>query len=150
MAPALYPRERRLFIPLFAAWCCCLPWGCVFHVTVFPLAINLFYEAGRAWPSMWSVEGYFNFVLSFVLPFGLMFELPVVIFLLARHGKVTAQSLSRSRRYYILGAAVVAAILTPPDVVSQILLLLPMLALYEISALIARLARPKPEKAENV
>ena len=152
VAPALYPRERRLFIPLFAGMVLLFALGVAFsYVTVFPLAINLFYEAGQGVAtSMWSVEGYFNFVLSFVLPFGLMFELPVVIFLLARHGKVTAQSLSRSRRYYILGAAIVAAILTPPDVVSQILLLLPMLALYEISALIARLARPKPEKAENV
>lgn len=145
VAPALYPKEKRLFLPLFMAMVLLFSAGIVFsYVTVFPLAINLFYEAGAGVAtSMWSVEGYFNFVLSFVLPFGLMFELPVVIYLLARHGKVSGQSLSRARRYFVLGAAVAAAVLTPPDVVSQVLLLLPLLALYEISVLIARLVRQK-------
>lgn len=150
VAPALYPKEKRLFLPLFLAMLFLFAGGIVFaYLTVFPLAINLFYEAGAGIAtSMWSVEGYFNFVLSFILPFGLMFELPVVIYLLARHGKVSGQSLSRARRYFILGAAVVAAILTPPDVVSQVLLLLPLLALYELSVLIARIVRKK-ETAEE-
>lgn len=145
VAPALYPKEKKLFLPLFMAMVLLFAVGIVFsYVTVFPLAINLFYEAGAGIAtSMWSVEGYFNFVLSFVLPFGLMFELPVVIYLLARHGKVSGQSLSRARRYFILGAAVAAAVLTPPDVVSQVLLLLPLLALYELSVLIARFANRK-------
>jgi len=150
VAPALYPKEKRLFLPFFLAMVLLFAFGIVFsYVTVFPLAINLFYEAGTGIAtSMWSVEGYFNFVLSFVLPFGLMFELPVVVYLLARHGKVSGQSLSRARRYFVLGAAVAAAILTPPDVVSQVLLLLPLLALYELSVLIARIVQKK-EKAEE-
>ncbi len=145
VSPALYPKEKKLFLPLFMAMVLLFAGGIVFsYMTVFPLAINLFYEAGAGIAtSMWSVEGYFNFVLSFILPFGLMFELPVVIYLLARHGKVSGQSLSRARRYFILGAAVAAAILTPPDVVSQVLLLLPLLALYELSVLIARFANRK-------
>lgn len=83
---------------------------------------------------MWSVKEYFNFVLSFVLPFGVMFELPVVIYMLARHGKVTYKTLSKNRKYVILVIAVVAAILTPPDVVSQCMLGAPMYLLYEIAA----------------
>ncbi len=138
--PALYPNEKKLVRALFLLMVCMFVIGVVFaYLTVFPMAIDLFQEAseGVATP-MWSVEGYFNFVLSFVLPFGLMFELPVIIYILARKGKVTSTILSKNRKYFILGAAIVAAILTPPDVISQILLLLPLLLLYEISVLIAR------------
>lgn len=147
--PALYPSEKKIVRGLFVLMVLMFIIGIVFsYVTVFPLAIDLFYEASEGVATaMWSVEGYFNFVLSFVLPFGLMFEMPVVIFILARNGKVTSRSLSKSRKYFILGAAVVAAILTPPDVVSQVLLLLPLLALYEISVIIAKTVRVKNKEA---
>ena len=138
--PALYPNEKRIVRALFVLMVAMFSIGIVFsYLTVFPMAIDLFYEAseGVATP-MWSVEGYFNFVLAFVLPFGLMFELPVVIYVLARKGLVTSRTLSSNRKYFILGAAVVAAILTPPDVVSQVLLLLPLLFLYEISVIISK------------
>ena len=151
VAPALYPKEKRLFVVLFLLMVLLFASGIVFaYVTVFPLAITLFYEAGAGVAtSMWSVEGYFNFVLSFVLPFGLMFELPAVIYMLARHGKVTGQTLSRARRYFVLGAAVAAAVLTPPDVVSQVLLLLPLLALYEVSVIIARVVKTREPLEET-
>lgn len=151
VGPALYPREKRTLSVLFILMVSMFAIGVIFsYVTVFPLAIDLFYQAsqGVATP-MWSVEGYFNFVLSFVLPFGLMFELPVVIYVLTRKGKVKGETLAKNRKYYILGASVVAAILTPPDVVSQTLLLLPLLLLYEISVLIAKRVKPE-EKAEEV
>ncbi|NLX83831.1 MAG: twin-arginine translocase subunit TatC [Clostridiales bacterium] len=150
IGPALYPKEKKAYWALLLTTITLFFVGVVFsYLTVFPLAVSLFYEAGEGIAtSMWSVEGYFNFILSFVLPFGLMFELPVVIYLLARSGRVTAQGMGRARRYFILGAAVAAAILTPPDIVSQILLLIPILALYEISVLIARFIKPV-EKAEE-
>lgn len=138
--PALYPSEKKIVRALFILMVIMFTVGIVFsYVTVFPLAIDLFYEAseGVATP-MWSVEGYFNFVLSFILPFGLMFEMPVVIYVLARKGMVTSEALSKNRKYFILGASVVAAVLTPPDVVSQTLLLLPLLLLYEISVMISK------------
>ncbi len=150
VSPALYKKERKVFLGVFLAMIGLFFVGVAFsYVVVFPLAVDLFYEAsaGVATP-MWSVEEYFNFTLSFVLPFGLMFELPAVIYMLARHGKVTGKGMGEKRKFFILGAAVAAAILTPPDVVSQILLLLPMLALYEISALIARTVKPLPPKEE--
>ena len=151
VGPALYPRERKAYWTLLLVTVLLFFSGVVFaYLTVFPLAVNLFYEAAEGIAtSMWSVEGYFNFILSFVLPFGLMFELPVVIYLLARSGKVTAQGMNRARRYFMLGAAVSAAILTPPDVVSQVLLLIPILLLYEISTLIARFIKPKDEAEEE-
>ena len=150
VSPALYKKERKVFLGVFLAMIGLFFVGVAFpYVVVFPLAVDLFYEAsaGVATP-MWSVEEYFNFTLSFVLPFGLMFELPAVIYMLARHGKVTGKGMGEKRKFFILGAAVAAAILTPPDVVSQFLLLLPMLALYEISALIARTVKPLPPKEE--
>lgn len=146
VGPALYPNEKKAVKLLFLIMVLLFVVGIVFaYLTVFPMTIDLFYEAseGVATP-MWSVEGYFNFVLSFILPFGLMFELPVVIFILARKGKVTGEAMSRNRKYFILAAAVIAAILTPPDVVSQTMLLIPILLLYEISVLIAKKVKPQP------
>lgn len=148
VGPALYPDEKRMVRLLFMVLVLLFVTGVVFaYLTVFPMAIDMFYEAseGVANP-MWSVEGYFNFVLSFVLPFGLTFEMPAVMYILARRGMVTGQALARNRKFFILGASVFAAILTPPDVVSQVLLLLPVLALYEVSVLIARRVHVKIEQ----
>ena len=144
VSPALYPHEKRLFAALFFVALLLFLTGVVFcYVYVFPLAINLFWTAAdTVATAMWSVQEYLDFVLSFVLPFGLMFELPVVIYMLARRGKVNYQKLSRWRKYVVLLIAVVAAVLTPPDVVSQCMLALPMYLLYEIAAQLARFVKP--------
>lgn len=149
--PALYGEEKKRFVLSFLALVLLFVSGIVFaYVAVFPLAVNLFYESGLGHArAMWSIDGYFNFVLSFLLPFGLMFELPVIIYLLARAGKITNRAMNRARRYFILGATVAAAFLTPPDVVSQIFLLIPLIALYEVSALLARLVQPKRVEIEE-
>ena len=143
VAPALYPHEKRLFAGLFFVALLLFVIGVSFcYLYVFPLAINLFWAASdTVAPAMWSVQEYFSFVLSFVLPFGLMFELPVVIFMLARRGKVDYQKLAKARKFVLLAIAVVAAVLTPPDVVSQCMLALPMYLLYEIAAQISRFVR---------
>ena len=148
VSPALYKQEKRLFRGLFFVALLLFLLGVWFsYAFVFPLAIDLFYEAGEGLATtMWSVNQYFDFVLSFVLPFGLMFEMPVVIFMLARRGKVTYAKLTKFRKYFILVVAVVAAVLTPPDVVSQIMLLIPLLILYEISVLLARFVKTTASK----
>ena len=88
-------------------------------------------------------------MLSFVLPFGVMFELPVVIFMLAKRGKVNYAKLAGWRKYVVLIIAVAAAILTPPDVVSQCMLGLPMYLLYEVATQLARFVKPsQPEEEE--
>ena len=144
VSPALYPHEKKLFAGLFFVALLLFLTGVAFcYVYVFPLAINLFWAAAdTVATAMWSVQEYFNFVLSFVLPFGLMFELPVVIFMLAKRGKVSYQKLAHFRKYVILIIAIVAAILTPPDVVSQCMLALPMYLLYEIAAQLSRFVKP--------
>ena len=147
IAPALYPHEKRLFAGLFFAALLLFLAGVAFcYVYVFPLAIDLFWAASdTVATAMWSVKEYISFVLSFVLPFGLMFELPVVIYMLAKRGMVNYQKLCHFRKYVILLIAVVAAVLTPPDVVSQCMLGLPMYVLYEIAVQMARFVKPAPQ-----
>lgn len=151
VSPALYKREKKVFLAVFFAVVLLFFAGVAFsYAVVFPLAVNLFYEAGEGVAApMWSVEEYFNFTLAFVVPFGLMFELPAVVFMLARRGKITGRAMAEKRRYFILAAAVAAAVLTPPDVVSQMMLLAPILILYEISALIAGRVKPAAGKGEE-
>lgn len=145
VAPALYPKEKRLFAALFFVALLLFAAGVVFcYCFVFPLAIDLFWSAAQGVAStLWSVKEYFNFVLSFVLPFGLMFELPVVVYMLARRGLVNYAKMAHWRKYMVLVIAVVAAVLTPPDVVSQCMLAAPMLILYEIAVQMSRLVKPK-------
>lgn len=148
IAPALYPEEKRVFAILFFIALVLFVCGVVFsYLYVFPLAIDLFFEAGEGVATtLWSVDQYFGFVLSFVLPFGLMFEMPVVVYMLARRGLTNYQKLSKSRKFIILGIAVAAAVLTPPDVVSQLMLALPMYLLFEIGVQVSRFVKPAKKK----
>ena len=98
--------------------------------------------------SQWAVDEYIGFVLRLLLGFGLVFELPVVTLLLARMGVVTPQLMRRFRRYGVIVIFLLAAIFTPPDPLSQLLMALPLLGLYEISIWVAKVAsRPSPESA---
>lgn len=145
VAPALYPREKKIFGLLFLGMAVLFCAGVVFCYTViFPLTVDLFREAGSGMAdSLWNVKDYFQFVLSFVVPFGIMFELPAVMYMLAKKGMITYPKAAKARKYVLLAVSVLAAILTPPDVVSQIMLMLPMMLLYEISLQIIRFARPQ-------
>ena len=150
VAPALYAREKKAFALMFFAMLLLFVTGVLFcYIVIFPLTIDLFWEAGNNLAeSMWNVKDYFNFVLSFVLPFGLMFDLPIVMYLLARKGMISYKSAAKSRKFVLLGIAVVAAILTPPDVVSQIMLMLPMILLFELSLQIIRFVQQKKTAEE--
>lgn len=151
IAPALYPHEKRIFALLFFVALLLFLLGVAFcYVFVFPLTIDLFWEAASSVQAeaLWSVKEYFNFVLGFVLPFGLMFEMPVAVYMMARRGWVTYEKMAKGRKFWILAIAVVAAVLTPPDVVSQCMLMLPMIVLLEVSVQITRFAKPKNKEEE--
>lgn len=142
--PALYAKEKRLFKGLFFASVILFLVGIFFcYTAVYTLALDFFMVSGEdlAEP-MLSVDKYISFLMGFILPFGIAFMMPVFLFITTRMGMTTASSLSKARKYVILGLAVMAAILTPPDVVSQVMLLCPMLLLYEVSILVARLTKP--------
>jgi sec-independent protein translocase protein TatC len=92
------------------------------------------------------IEAYFGFVMGMFLAFGLTFEVPIVVVLLARFGVASVDKLKQIRPYVIVGAFIVAAIFTPPDVVSQLLLAIPLVLLYELGIVLARfVAKPKPQ-----
>jgi sec-independent protein translocase protein TatC len=147
VAPGLYAHEKRLALPLVVAstglflagvaFCYFFVFGTVFHF------INEF--APKSITPAPDIEAYLNFVLTMFVAFGLTFEIPVVIVVLARMGIVTPDKLSEVRRYFILGAFVVAAVVTPPDALSMMLLAIPMCLLYEVGLLCARLVTPRGE-----
>ena len=133
--PALFAHEKRLFRLLFFV---ALLLGIMFcYGAVYMLAVDFFLIAAEnvAVP-MLSVDKYIGFLFGFVVPFGIAFELPVILYMTTKVNLTDHKMLAAKRKYVILGIAVVAAILTPPDVVSQLLLGIPMLILFEISVLI--------------
>lgn len=141
--PALRPGERRpvlLFLPAFLAL---FVLGLAFAWFLFlPFAVRFFLAFAQNGPAelILSADRYVSFVLGFVIPFGFIFELPVITGALARLGLVSPQFLLRYRKHAILVIAIIAAFLTPPDVVSQVAMGLPMIALYELGIWVARLA----------
>ena len=143
--PALYENEIRLFRILFFIALILFLTGIVFcYQYVYTLALNFFFVAGEnlATP-MLSIDKYIGFLFGFLLPFGIVFELPVAIYMMTRVGWVDYQKLSVSRKFVFFGIFVLAAILTPPDVVSQCMLGIPMYLLYEVGVQVARFTKPK-------
>ena len=148
VAPGLLARERRLLLPVAGLSVLCFSCGgMIAYWIVLPLGLRFF--LGLEPPDMtsqWAVDEYVGFVLRLLLGFGLVFELPVVTLLLAKMGVVTPQLMRRFRRYGIVAIFLLAAIFTPPDPLSQLLMALPLLGLYEISIWVAKVAsRPTPD-----
>jgi sec-independent protein translocase protein TatC len=143
VAPGLYGHEKRLALPFVLASCTCFGIGTWFgFLYVFPLIFRFLVGFGTGTgdiDAMLSMGQYLALSSKLLLAFGLVFELPIVIFFLARLGIVDHVWLAKNRNYALLLAFVVGAILTPPDVISQISLALPFLLLYEAGILAARL-----------
>ena len=133
VAPGLYEHEKKLALPMIVAGSALFLIGvafCYYFVfgTVFRF-INDF--APKSITPAPDIEAYFSFVITMFLAFGVTFEIPIVLIILVRAGVVSVEKLRDARPYFIVGAFVVAAIVTPPDVLSQLLLALPMCLLYE-------------------
>jgi sec-independent protein translocase protein TatC len=145
LKPALYPREGRFVTCMFFVTLALFLAGAVFAYTiVFNLALTFFLvnSEGIASPFI-SVEKYVDFLTGFILPFGLVFELPVVMALLVRGGLVQVGTFTRLRKYVIFAIFIAAAVLTPPDMVSQVLLALPLIVLFEAGIIVSKIARKK-------
>jgi sec-independent protein translocase protein TatC len=142
LRPALYPHEGRLAVILFFISLILFLTGTFFaYFLVLKLAINFFLVSGEGIASPFiSIEKYVNFLFGFMLPFGLVFELPVAMGMLSGAGIAGPKLFSRIRRFVILAIFIAAAILTPPDVVSQVLLALPLIVLFEAGIIVARIA----------
>ena len=140
VAPGLYTHEKRLALPLVAASVFLFFVGMSFAYflvfpTVFKFMANIAPE-GVAW--MTDIEKYLSFVMTTFLAFGVTFEVPVVVVVLVRMRVVELETLKEWRSYMIVAAFVIAAIFTPPDVISQLMLAIPLCLLYELGMLMAR------------
>ena len=155
IAPGLYKNEKKAFLPfLIATPVLFLMGAAMVYYVVTPLAWNFFIsfemaasEGALAIEVEPRISEYLSLVMRLIFAFGLAFELPVVLLLLARAGLVTPEGLAEKRKIAIVIAFVVAAILTPPDVISQVLLATPIILLYELSIFGAKLMN-KPQKDE--
>ena len=143
--PALYEKERRIFRLFFFFALLLFLIGIVFcYVAVYFLAIDFFMVSGDGLATpMLTLDKYISFLFSFLLPFGVAFMLPVFIYITTKIGLTTPEMLVSKRKYIILATFIAAAILTPPDVVSQVLLAIPLLVLYEIGILVSRMVKRK-------
>ena len=146
VAPGLYAREKKAFLPfLLATPVLFTSGGAMAYYLVMPTAFRWFLgfqgttQGGLTIEAMPSSEDYLGLVMQFILAFGFCFLLPVLLLLLNRAGLVSRAQLAGARRYVIVGIAIIAAVITPPDVVSQMMLLVPMWLLFEGSLIIMRL-----------
>ena len=151
IAPALYSNERNAFLPFLIATPVLFALGAAMvYYVVTPMAWNFFIgfemagtEGALAIEIEPRISEYLSLIMRLIFAFGLAFELPVVLLLMVRAGLVSPEGLAEKRKFAIVIAFVAAAILTPPDVVSQLLLALPIIALYEVSIIGARILVPK-------
>jgi sec-independent protein translocase protein TatC len=146
IAPGLYSEERKLIMPFVFLSTLFFVGGALFgYFVVFPYGFQFFLsfatENIQAFPSM---KEYLSFSSKLLLAFGIVFELPLFITLMARLGMVTPAFLKQNRKYAILLFFVGAAIITPPDVVTQIMMAFPLMLLYELSILGAKVFQRKP------
>ncbi|MGC0153728.1 twin-arginine translocase subunit TatC [Chromobacterium vaccinii] len=157
VAPGLYSHEKKLIIPLLLSSLLLFLAGMAFaYFLVFPVVFHFMSAVTPAGVSMMTdIDKYLSFVLGMFLAFGATFEVPVVVVLLTRMGVVSVAKLREGRPYVIVGAFVIAAIVTPPDVLSQTMLAVPLWLLYEAGVVVAALlerkarARQQAESAES-
>lgn len=147
VAPGLYAHEKRLALPLVAASVILFFVGMAFaYFLVFPTVFGFMARIapeGVAW--MTDIEKYLSFVMSTFVAFGVAFEVPVIVVVLVMVGVVELKTLREWRSYVIVGAFVVGAVFTPPDVVSQLMLAIPLCLLYELGMLMARFVKSRPQ-----
>ena len=152
VAPGLYEHEKRLALPLVVASTVLFILGMAFcYYFVFQRVFAFIHEfAPKSITPAPDIDAYFSFVLTMFLAFGITFEIPIVVIVLVRMGIVTVEKLREARPYVIVGAFVVAAVVTPPDVLSQFMLAVPMCLLYEAGMFLARFVgtRAKEEASE--
>lgn len=150
IAPGLYDNEKALAIPILVSSIALFYGGAAFaYYVVFPLLFEFFTQTGPENVAvMTDINQYLNFVLKLFFAFGVAFEIPIATFLLILSGATSVESLSKKRPYILLGCFVVGMLLTPPDVISQSLLAIPMYLLYEVGLLFGRLVRKRKEEKE--
>lgn len=151
LAPGLYENEKRLIVPLIASSVLLFYAGIAFaYYVVFPLVFQFFTSAAPEGVTvMTDIGSYLDFVLKLFLAFGVVFEIPIATILLIRSGAVSADSLAAKRPYIIVGCFVVGMLLTPPDIISQVLLAIPMWMLFECGVFFGRRLQQSAEASSE-
>ena len=151
IAPGLYQHEKKYAIPFVVFSTILFVGGALFgYFIVFPFGFKFFLGFANEYiQALPSVKQYFSFSIKLLFAFGIVFELPVVAFFLSKMGIVTPEFLKKKRKYALLLTFVMAAILTPPDVITQLMMAGPLILLYEIGILVARMARRKKDREEE-
>ncbi len=149
VAPGLYAHEKRLVLPLVVASTLLFFGGMAFaYFVVFPVVFGFITSsAPQGVAVMTDIEKYLSFALTMFVAFGVTFQVPVAVVVLVRMGVVTTAKLKEVRPYVIVGAFIAGAIFTPPDVVSQFMLAMPLWLLYEAGIVVGGWVKPKPEDA---
>lgn len=151
VAPGLYKKERKFLLPLcLSTWACFLIGATFAYFVVFRFALGFLSTFGSDdVAQVWIVGDYLNFMIRFLLAFGLVFEEPVIILLLAKLGIVNSQMLANFRSYAVVLAFVLAALITPPDWISQLSCGIPLVILYEVSIILVRITEKKKKALEE-
>ena len=152
LAPALYQREKKYIIPFVLFSTILFTVGALFgYFVVFPYGFKFFVSfATEDIQALPSVKQYFSFAIRLLLAFGLVFEMPIVVLFLTKIGLITPDSMKKFRKYAILCSFILSAILTPPDVATQLMMALPIIILYEVSIFLSKtMYRKKEEEPEK-
>ncbi|CAH1199425.1 twin arginine protein translocation system -TatC protein [Candidatus Nitrotoga sp. BS] len=151
VAPGMHKHERRLMLPLITASVVLFFFGMAFaYFLVFPVVFGFFSSAApQGVAVMTDIDKYLSFVMGMFLAFGLTFEVPVAVVVLVKMDMINIAKLKEIRPYVIVGAFILAALVTPPDVVSQFMLAIPLWLLYEVGIIVARLMTRDSKEVET-
>ena len=152
VAPGLYAHEKKLMVPVIVASCILFVSGMSFaYFAVFPVVFGFMVRSAPVGVAvMTDISQYLDFVMTLFMAFGLAFEVPIAVVLIARFGWVTIAQLKEARGYVIVGAFIMGAIFTPPDIISQFMLAVPLWLLYEAGVVVAQITQPKPLKDNTI
>jgi sec-independent protein translocase protein TatC len=151
VAPGLYEQERRYSYPFLLISTVLFLTGAAFaYLVILPIALHfLIAQGGELWQPNITLSNYLAFCMRLLLAAGLIFEFPVLMYFLAKVGVVTPEFLVKNRKYAVLVAFIISAVLTPPDVFSQILLAIPLFLLFEVSIFVAKRVASRNDSAER-
>lgn len=147
VAPGLYAHEKKFMIPMIVASSLLFLAGMTFaYFLVFPVIFGFIVgTAPEGVAVMTDIGNYLDFVMTLFFAFGIAFEIPIAVVMAVRFGWVTTQVLQQARGYVIVGAFVIGAIFTPPDIISQFMLAVPMWLLYELGIIVAKFTKQAPD-----
>lgn len=145
--PALHPQERRAAVPYIPAFFLLFVAGLSFgYFILFPMLLSFLQEMAQDFETVYTAQKYFGFMVNMTVPFGLLFEMPVIVMFLTKLGLLSPKRLAKFRKLSYFVLALVAIMITPPDIVSDILVIVPLFLLFEISLVVSRMVTVRKQE----